>query len=96
MSKTLYSGVKLRIADICLYMCGRTYTIFTLTLAYFCDNSVFDPVPNFTEQNRLVYQLLPILDYIIVQWNGIVYCFEFFLWVQLKLMSFPEFINYLK
>ena len=33
----LYSGVKLKIGDICLYMCvcGRTYVICTLTLSYF-------------------------------------------------------------
>ncbi len=32
----------------------------TLTLVYFSVSSVFDPVPNCTEQNPLVYRLLPI------------------------------------
>ncbi len=31
----------------------------TLTLVYFCVSSVFDPVPNCTEQNPLVYRSLP-------------------------------------
>ncbi len=32
----------------------------TLTLAYFCVNSVFDPVPKITKQNTLVYLSLPV------------------------------------
>ncbi len=34
----------------------------SLTLTYFCVSLVFDPVPNFTKQNPLVYQSLPILE----------------------------------
>ncbi len=61
-----YSGVELRIGDICEYVCvcvcGRTYVICTLTLSYFCVSSVFHPVPNFTKQNPLVYQSFPVLS----------------------------------
>ena len=59
-NKTLYSGVKLRIGDICLYMCGHTYVICTLTLSYFCVNSGFNLVLKFTRQNPLVYRSLPV------------------------------------
>ncbi len=60
-SKTLYSGVELRIGDICLYICGDVRMSFcTLTLAYFCVSSVFDPVPNFTKQNPPVSRSLPV------------------------------------
>ncbi len=33
----------------------------TLTITYFCVSSVFDPVPNCTQQNPLVYRSLPII-----------------------------------
>ncbi len=51
-SETLYSGVELRIGDICLYICGYVRMSFcTLTVTYFCVSTVFDPVPNFIKQN---------------------------------------------
>ncbi len=54
-SETLYNDVELRIGDICLYMCVDVRMPFcTSTLVYFCVSSVFDPVPNFTEQNPQV------------------------------------------
>ncbi len=50
-----HSGVtQLKIGNICLfiYMCVDVRMSFcTLTIAYFCVRSVFDPVPNFTKQN---------------------------------------------
>ncbi len=46
-----------------LFMCVDVHISFgTLTLAYFCVSSVFNPVPNFTKQNPLVYRSLPVLS----------------------------------
>ncbi len=60
MTETLHSGVELRIGDISLYICEDVRMSFVLTLSYFCVSSVFDPVPNFTKQNLLVYRSLPV------------------------------------
>ncbi len=44
---------------VCLYyIFGCTYVICTLTLSYFCVSWVFDPVPNFTKQNPLVFFII--------------------------------------
>ncbi len=53
-SETLTGLTQLKIGDMSLfiYMCVDVRMSFcTLTLAYFCVRSVFDPVPNFTKQN---------------------------------------------
>ncbi len=54
-SETLIGVTQLKIGNVCLfiYVCGRTYVICTLTLAYFCVRSVFDPIPNSTESSGL-------------------------------------------
>ncbi len=48
-SETLSGVTQLKIGDVC-YLDVRM-SFCTLTLAYFCVRSVFDPVPNFTKQN---------------------------------------------
>ncbi len=53
-SETLSGVTQLKIGDVSLFIYVWTYKIMlfcTLTLAYFCVRSVFDPVPNFTKQN---------------------------------------------
>ncbi len=50
--ETLTRVTQLKIGDVCLFICLDIHMSFcTLTLAYFCVRSVFDPVPNFTKQN---------------------------------------------
>ncbi len=54
-SETLSGVTQLKIGDVSLFIYMWTYMSFcTMTLAYFCVRSVFDPVPNFTKQNPLV------------------------------------------
>ncbi len=38
-----------------IYMFGRMYVILYFDPPYFCARSAFDPVPNFTKQNPLVF-----------------------------------------
>ncbi len=60
-SETLSGVTQLKIGDICLFMCVDVHMSFcTLTLVYFCVNSVCDPVPNFTKQFLLIYRSLPV------------------------------------
>ncbi len=57
-SETLYTGVDWGYLFIYMWdMWGHTYVICTLILAYFCGSL---SVPNFTKQNPLVYQSLPV------------------------------------
>ncbi len=61
-SETLSGVTQLKIGNICLfiYVCVDVRMSFcTLALPYFCVSSMFDPVPNFTKQNLLVYLSLP-------------------------------------
>ncbi len=92
MSETLLRVTQLKIRDIFLFVCIYvwTYVICTLTLVYFCVSLVVDPIPNFTEQNPLVYRSLPVSS------NGIELftALNYLLWVQLALRSLPEFIFY--
>ncbi len=51
-SETLTGVTQLKIGDVCLFIYLDVRMSFcTLTLAYFCVSSVFDPVPSFTKQN---------------------------------------------
>ncbi len=59
-SETLSGVTQLKIRDICLFMCGRTYVILYFDPSVFLRSSVFDPVPNCTEQNPPVYRSLPL------------------------------------
>ena len=81
----LYSGVELRIGHICLNICGDIDMSFcTLTLSYFCVSSLLGSVPNFTNQNPLVYRSLPYHPR-----NWIVYRFEFF-WGAVKTQKLTQ------
>ncbi len=61
MSETLSGVTQLKIGDICLSICVDVRMSFcTLTLTYFCVSLAFDPVPNFTKHNPLVYLSLPV------------------------------------
>ncbi len=61
-SETLSGETQLKIIFVYIYViCGDVRMSFVLlTFACFCVSSVVDPVPNFTKQNPLVYQLLPV------------------------------------
>ncbi len=70
-SGKLYTGDKLRIMDIyflviyiyiylCVCVCVYVRTCHFVLDPRFCVSSVANPVPNFTKQNPLVYQSLPI------------------------------------
>ncbi len=55
-----YRGKNEKIGDVYLYCLDVRMSFCTLTLAYFCVLSVFDPVPNCTKQNPLVYRSVPV------------------------------------
>ncbi len=44
-----------------IYIYGHMYVILYFDPPYFCVRSAFDPVPNCTKQNPLVYRSLPVI-----------------------------------
>ncbi len=59
-SVTLSVVTQLRIRDICLYVWTYIISILYFDPGIFCVSVVVDPVPNFTKQNPLVHQSLPV------------------------------------
>ncbi len=59
VSETL-TGVKMKKSGMFVYMYGRTYVILYFDPRVFDVSYVFDPVPNCTKQNPLVYRSVPV------------------------------------